>query len=130
MSAAPQRQGAERRGRRAEALAALYLQLTGWRILERRARTGAGEIDLVAVRGDVLAFIEVKARARLGDARFALAPRQRERLLRAGAIWRGRHDRFENHEVRFDLILLAPWRWPHKIEGAFSAEHGGALDLI
>ncbi len=130
MSGADKRRGAERRGRRAEALAALRLRLAGWRILDRRARTGAGEIDLVVARGQILAFVEVKERATLTDAVYALGPRQRERLLRAGALWRGRHDRFAGHEVRFDLVIIAPWRWPRKIEGAFSAEGGSSLDLI
>lgn len=130
MSLKGKRRKAERRGRRAEALAALRLRLTGWRILDQRARTGAGEIDLVALRGRVLAFVEVKERARLGDAVTAVTPRQRDRLLRAAAIWRGRHDRFSDHEVRFDLVIIAPWRWPRKIDGAFSAETGSSLDLI
>ena len=56
------RRNAERRGRRSEALSALWLQLRGWRILDQRARTGVGELDLVARRGPVLAFIEVKHR--------------------------------------------------------------------
>lgn len=124
------RQAAERRGRRAEALAALRLRLTGWRILEQRARTGVGEIDLIACRANVLAFIEVKERADLADALDAVSPRQRQRLVRAGAVWRGRHDRFADHAVRFDLILVAPWRWPRKIEGAFAAEGLDGLDLI
>jgi putative endonuclease len=124
------RRAAERRGRRAEALTAVHLVLTGWRILESRARTGAGEIDLVACRGKVLAFIEVKERARLDDAREALSPRQRQRLIRAGAVWRSRHDRFADHEVRFDLVLVAPWRWPLRIKSAFTAEGRDGLDLI
>jgi len=127
---ASERRAAERRGRRAEALAALHLRLTGWRILDARARTGAGEIDLVACKGDVLAFIEVKERADLRDAREALGPRQRQRLIRAGAVWRGRHDRFDDHETRFDLIIVAPWRWPRRIPSAFTAEGRDGLDLI
>jgi putative endonuclease len=111
-------------------VAAWRLRLAGWRILEQRARTGAGEIDLVAARGRVLAFIEVKERASLATALEAVSPRQRGRLLRAGALWRGRHTRFEAYEVRFDLVLVAPWRWPRKIEGAFSAEDGSGHDLI
>jgi putative endonuclease len=106
------------------------LRLTGWRILDQRVRTGAGEIDLVASRGQVLAFVEVKERAALDDAREALSPRQQQRLVRAGAIWRGRHDRLADHEVRFDLIVAAPWRWPRKIEGAFAAEGRDSHDLI
>ncbi len=53
------RQQAERGGRRAESLAALWLQLKGWQILARRARTPVGEVDLIARRGRLLAFVEV-----------------------------------------------------------------------
>ncbi|MCR9129053.1 MAG: YraN family protein [Alphaproteobacteria bacterium] len=124
------RRAAERRGRRAEALAELHLRLTGWRILDARARTGVGEIDLVACKGAVLAFIEVKQRADLKGAREALSPRQRQRLIRAGAVWRGRHDRFADHEIRFDLMIVAPWRWPRRITSAFTAEGRDGRDLI
>ncbi|MFP4518983.1 MAG: YraN family protein [Oceanicaulis sp.] len=124
------RRRAEARGRAAERLAELRLVLTGWRIVERRARTGAGEIDLVAVRGAYLCFIEVKARADLEAALEAVSPRQRERLLRAGALWRGRHERFAHLQPRFDLMVVTPWRWPRRIENAFQAETRGALDLI
>ena len=124
------RRRAETRGRRAERLAALWLQLKGWRILDRRARTGAGEIDLVAKRGRVLAFVEVKARADLEDARAAVSPRQAGRLLRAGALWRARRGRsVEALAPRFDLVLVAPWRRPRHLEGVIRAE-GRALDLI
>ena len=124
------RRAAERRGRRAEAFAAFSLQLKGWTILDRRARTRAGEIDLVAARGTVLAFVEVKERATLDGALQALGPRQRERLLRAGSVWRGGKARFHEHEVRFDLVLVSPWRWPRHVPGAFSAEQASSLDLI
>ncbi len=83
-------QRAERGGRRAEALAALWLQLKGWTILARRARTAVGEVDLVARRGRTLAFVEVKARATQGEAEhalttsaFAASRRPRKHLLPA-----------------------------------------------
>lgn len=131
MSRSPtDRRAAERRGRRAEALAAFSLQLKGWTIVARRARTGAGELDLIATRRGVLAFVEVKERATRDGAVNALGPRQRERLLRAGALWRAGKTRFEDHEVRFDLVLVSPWRWPRHLPAAFSAETGPSLDLL
>ena len=62
------RRRAERGGRRAEALAALWLRLKGWTILARRVRTPVGEVDLIARRGRTIAFVEVKARASAADA--------------------------------------------------------------
>lgn len=124
------RRRAEARGRFAERLCALRLTLTLWRVIDRRARTGAGEIDLVAVRGGVLCFIEVKARANAETALAAVSPRQRERMLRAGSLWRARHVRFAHLQPRFDLMVVTPGRWPRRIESAFEAETRGALDLI
>ncbi|KAA5803786.1 YraN family protein [Alkalicaulis satelles] len=124
------RRAAERRGRRAEALAALWLQLTGWRILARRARTAAGELDLVARRGDVLAFIEVKERATVEAGLEAVGTRQRARLIRAGSLWRARRDDLARLQPRYDLMVIAPWRWPLHVTGAFDADAPGLRDLI
>ncbi len=57
------REAAEKRGRGAETLACWWLRFHGWRILARRARVPGGEVDIIARRGKVLAFVEVKARA-------------------------------------------------------------------
>jgi len=129
-SSTRKRRGAERRGRRAETAAAIWLQLQGWRILDRRARTGAGELDLVALRGRTLAFIEVKERRSLGAGLEAVSARQRDRLLRAGALWRASHPAFETLEPRFDLIVIAPWRLPVRLKGAFEAEHAHTQSLL
>lgn len=124
------RQRSERDGRRAEWLAALWLGLKGWRVIDRRARTAAGEIDLVAIRGDTLAFIEVKARPSLDAAREAVSLRQRARLLRAGSAWRARHPRFVRFQPRFDLVLMAPWQLPRHERNVFEAESPAETDLI
>lgn len=124
------RRRAEARGRRAEFLAALWLRLKGWQILDRRARTGAGEIDLVARRGATLAFVEVKVRATRDLAIEAVTARQQSRLVRAGGLWRARHRRFSGLQPRYDLVLIVPGRWPRHVPGAFVAEGRDALDLI
>ena len=77
------RRQAERGGRRAERLAAWWLRLKGWRILAMRARTPVGEVDLVARRGRVLAFVEVKARATAAEAAIALDDYRLRRVARA-----------------------------------------------
>lgn len=120
----------ERRGRLAERFAAVWLQCHGWTILARRARTGAGEIDLIAMRGKILAFIEVKARPDRDTGVQAVSPYQQARLIRAGAVWRSTHSRYATLQPRYDLIIICPWRWPCHIRGAFQAEGRAALDLI
>ena len=81
------RGGAARRGgRSAEAWAALWLMLHGWRILGFRLKAAGVEVDLLARRGDVLAVIEVKSRGDLAAALAAVSADQRARLWRAGRI--------------------------------------------
>ncbi|WP_439636131.1 YraN family protein [Oceanicaulis sp.] len=124
------RRNAERRGRRSEMLSALWLQLRGWRILDQRARTGAGELDLVARRGQVLAFIEVKHRASLDAALTAVTPHQKRRLLRAASLWRSRNGALSELQPRFDVIAWPEQGWPRHIKGAFMVETDDLAGLI
>lgn len=124
------RQRAEREGRRGETLAALWLTCKGWQILERRAKTPLGEIDIIARRGRVLAFIEVKWRRRPEDALNAFHPRQQQRMLRAGALWRSRRGALAAHATRFDLICMSPGRWPRHLKGVLNAEGRAESMLI
>ncbi|WP_440958357.1 YraN family protein [Oceanicaulis sp. LC35] len=124
------RRQAERLGRRTETLSALWLRLKGWRILDERARTGAGELDLVARRGGVLAFIEVKRRKTNEAARYAITPRQQHRLVRAASLWRSRHGALAHLQPRFDVIVWSERGWPRHIEGAFSLESPDLDGLI
>lgn len=110
----PDRRRAERRGRGAEMLAALLLILKGHRILARRARTPAGEIDLIARKGGTLVFAEVKARAGLDAGTEALAPRQRDRIARAAEAFVRTSPDLAGLDWRFDLIAVAGgWRLKH-----------------
>lgn len=106
-------------GLRAEALAALFLQLKGYRILARRMKTRAGEIDLVVRRGRSLVFVEVKARGDMEAAAEALQMRQRARLVRAAELFIGARPALMNLDVRFDLVLVAPRRWPRHLPDAW-----------
>jgi putative endonuclease len=105
------RQRAERGGRRAEAVAALWLQLKGWTILARRARTPVGEIDLVARRGGTLAFVEVKARASQIEAKRSLDDWRLRRVAAAAQALAPRYER-SGDTLRIDAIFIVPWRWP------------------
>jgi putative endonuclease len=123
------RQAAEARGRWAEYLAMTWLAAKGYHLLDRRARTPAGEIDLVARRGEYLVFVEVKARARLADAAGAIGPRQRGRIVRAASLWMARHQRFRMLYPRYDLFLVAPGRLPVHHRAAWIPDDGAA-DLL
>lgn len=105
---------AERGGRRAEAVAALWLQLKGWRILARRARTPVGEVDLVARRGRTIAFVEVKARASERDASFALDDYRLRRVAAAAEALAPRFAR-RGEDLRIDAIFIVPWRLPRHL---------------
>ena len=105
------RRSAERGGRRAERLAAWWLRLKGWRILAMRARTPVGEVDLIARRGRVLAFIEVKARADEIAAGIALDEYRLRRVVRATEALLPRYLR-EGDIVRIDAMFVTPLRLP------------------
>ncbi|MGX9965289.1 YraN family protein [Roseomonas sp. F4] len=100
------RRASEARGRHAESRAEAALAAEGFVTLARRARTGAGEIDLVVARGGLLVFVEVKARATLGDAAFALGPRQQARLMAAAGAWMAANPGEGGEGVRFDVLLV------------------------
>ena len=110
------------RGQRAETLAAWWLRLKGYRILARGFRVAAGEIDLIARRGRLLALVEVKARPSLEQAGAALLPRQRERIARAAEVFLQRHPGLAGLDLRFDVVLLAPGRWPRHLANAWHLE--------
>ena len=99
-------------GRRAEAWAALWLMLKGYRILGFRLRTPQGEIDLLAKRGSVLAVVEVKQRQTVEAALETVTQMQRDRLRRAGQAIAARRPSLQNLAVRLDLVALAPGRLP------------------
>ena len=106
-------------GLRAEAIAALLLQLKGYSVLARRMKTRAGEIDLVVRRGRSLVFVEVKARQDMDAAAEALQGRQRARLARAAEIFIGARPALMDLDIRFDLVLVVPRRWPRHLPDAW-----------
>lgn len=99
-------------GRQAEVWAAIWLMLKGYRILGFRLKTPQAEIDLLAIRGGVLAVVEVKRRRTLLEAMETVTFDQRERLRRAGATLAARRPSLAGAAVRLDLIALAPGRLP------------------
>jgi putative endonuclease len=110
---------AYRRGLFAETVAALLLRLKGHRVVAQRYKTPVGEIDLVALKGKRLAFIEVKRRKTKEDAAWTLPAKQRRRIVRAAQYWLAGHPDFAGHDIAFDVILAAPFAWPRYITNAF-----------
>jgi putative endonuclease len=114
-----------REGHAAEWAAAALLMLKGYRILGFRLKTPAGEIDLLAQRGRVLAVVEVKRRATLEAALASLSSRQRARLVAAGqAVARHRRS-LAGLDVRLDMVALAPRRFPRHVCGLSQDEPRG-----
>lgn len=111
------REEAERRGRRGETLAAWYLRLKGWRVMAQRVKTHRGEIDLIARRGNLVAFIEVKWRNNQADLDFAI-DEWRLRRVRAAVEAVAHRWMKAGDDMRIDVLLLAPGRWPRHIVNA------------
>ena len=114
-----------RRGRFSELVAAAALIARGYRILQRRCRTPYGEIDLIAVRGRRLAFVEVKRRATRAQAEAALTPYQARRMARAADFWLSRNPRYRDHDRGLDAILVLPRRLPVHLPDALQIEFRG-----
>jgi putative endonuclease len=118
-AATPFRKFAEGSGRRGETLAALFLNLKGYRIVARRVKTPVGEIDLIARRGRLTVFVEVKARSFSHQEAEALMAVNHRRITRAAQLWLSRRPELADADLRFDVIFLAPFAWPRHIVNAF-----------
>ena len=112
------RRAAEASGRRGERLAGWWLRLKGWRILDRRVRTPAGEVDIVARRGTLVAFVEVKARRTAAELDWAIDERRLSRVAAAAEYLMPRYAG-PGDDIRVDVILLAPGARPRHIENAW-----------
>ena len=117
-AAAPARTAAEQKGRQGERIAGWWLRLKGWSILGRRVRTPAGEIDLIARRGNIVAFIEVKARATNAALDQSIDERRLARVA-AAAESLAAHYLGPKDDMRIDVMLLAPGRPPRHLENVW-----------
>ena len=112
------RKAAENRGREGERRAAWWLWLRGWRILDRRVRTPAGEVDIVVRKGNLVAFVEVKTRASAAELDFAIDERRLQRVAAAAEYLMPRFAG-PGDDIRVDVILIAPRTLPRHIENAW-----------
>lgn len=121
------RRRAERKGRAAELLCALVLRLKGYEVLEKRYRGRPGEIDLIARRGNVVAFIEVKARKDAAGALEAITPKNRRRVTNAATAFIIDNPGLAGHFLRFDVMYVTPvlatiLPWPRHIKNAWECD--------
>ena len=112
------RQAAEARGRKGEAYAAMWLRVKGWRILAERVRTPAGEVDIVAKRGNLVAFVEVKTRGTAGELDHAIDDYRLRRVAAAAEILAPRFAQ-AGEDIRIDVILVAPGHFPVHVKNAW-----------
>ncbi|MET4133330.1 putative endonuclease [Porphyrobacter sp. MBR-155] len=112
------RREADQRGREGEAEAAMWLAQQGWRIVAERVKTKAGEIDLIARKPGLVAFVEVKWRARSAALADAIDERRLARVAKAAEIVAHEYAA-DGEDIRIDVILLAPGRQPTHIENAW-----------
>ena len=110
------KRASHRFGLQAETLAAFYLRMKFYRIIARRYRIQGGEIDIIARRGDVIAFVEVKARGDLDAAMTAITPQKERRFSKAAAHWLTRNPWAATQTLRADAVFIAPRQWPRHIE--------------
>jgi putative endonuclease len=129
MSDAPRpgrdRQAARSFGLRAEWAALALLTLKGYRVLARNFTAPGGEIDLIAQRGQTLAFIEVKARPGMDQALVAITEQKRRRIGRAAAVWLRRNRWAASYALRGDAVFIAPGKLPRHLPDAFALDLSG-----
>ena len=118
------RHAAEKRGRSAETLACWYLRLKGWQILARRARVPGGEVDIVARRRHILAFVEVKARGTEQAAAFALDEWRLRRVAVAAERLAPRYMQ-PGDDIRVDALFIVPGRWPRHLANIWQGDSSG-----
>ncbi|MBR1649103.1 MAG: YraN family protein [Alphaproteobacteria bacterium] len=112
-----------KKGKFAEKLAVLYFRLKGFKIIRRNfvtgKKTGAGEIDLIVKKKNIIVFVEVKQRGSLENAAYAILPHQQQRIWRAAENFLAQNPQFLQCDVRFDAFLLnSIWNFRH-IEDAW-----------
>ena len=112
------RHAAEQRGHWGERRAMLWLRLHGWRILAQRAKVRQGEVDIIARRGRMLAFIEVKTRATPALLDLAIDRNRLKRVAAAAHALAPKYARPKD-DIRIDVILIAPRHWPRHLKNVW-----------
>jgi len=100
---------ANKRGLWAEHFAALFFRLKGYRLVARNYKVRTGEIDIIALKGNVIIFIEVKFRSESLSANYAIGRKQWKRIEAASLCFVADHPAYHAHVWRFDSILFSPY---------------------
>jgi putative endonuclease len=118
-----EREKARARGTAGEWLAVAWLAAKGYRILARQVRAIGGELDIVALTPPwstrTIVFVEVRARGTVEQAIESVGAVKRRRVEAASAQFCARRPKLGRMPRRFDLVLLAPGRWPHHVVDAW-----------
>ena len=109
--ATAERRECEKAGRQAERAVVWLLRFKGYLILAQRYRVPVGEIDIVAKRGQTVAFIEVKARATEAAALESVTVRRQQRIARAALLFLQKNPPHSNCDFRFDVITVTQQKW-------------------
>ena len=113
------RRAAYRHGHLAEAVAAGLLMAKGFRLLARRYKTPLGEIDLIVKRGRLIVFVEVKARATQREGLESVGRMSERRIVGAADLWLAKHPDAAGLDLRYDMVVVSPWRLPLHLPDAF-----------
>ena len=97
----------------------VMLWFKGYKILKSRYRNAHGEIDIIAKRGNILVFVEVKARKSQQQAAESITARQRIRIEKSAVGFMSTDPSYASMQVRFDAVLCRPGKWPEHIENAW-----------
>lgn len=108
-----------RRGIWAEYCALWFLRIKLYCLCAIRYKTKFGEIDLVMQRGKTLVFIEVKRRDALDSGLYAVTLNGQKRITQAAHIFIQRHPQFSHYDMRFDVVVVRPWRLPYHLYDAW-----------
>jgi len=114
-------------GQGAEWLCMLMLTLKGYRILAHRFKCKSGEIDLIAQKGNMICFVEVKARQTINDALSAVSTQQKKRIIKAAEWYLAKNSQAfggenANNSYRFDMMAVEPWAWPTHVKDAWQMD--------
>lgn len=103
----------------AESIAITLLTLKFYRIIERRYKTGMGEIDIIALKGKTLVFVEVKKRTNKAELFESITTKQKNRIYNTAEIFLSSNHIYSNHKKRFDAIFIPSNLFPVHIKNAW-----------